>query len=337
MPTTAGKLASYLQATLEGDASAEISGIANPDSAASGDLIYVEQEKFRERAQVSKARCAIAPPGLSLPGKTMLHTAAPKLAFAKAAAWLIPARRAPAGIHPTAVISASAKIANTVAIGAFAVVEDGVSIGSGTQIGAYCFLGAGSTIGEDCLLHPRVTLYAASRIGARVILHSGTVIGGDGFGYVFGEGKHWKFPQVGAVGIADDVEIGCNTTIDRGSLGTTSIAEGVKIDNQVQVGHNVQIGANSVIAAQVGISGSCILGQKVMLGGQAGLGEHCTLQDGVIAGGQAGILPGKIIRVGEIVWGTPARPLKQFKEEYAWYSRLPSIGKLLRRRRDSET
>jgi UDP-3-O-[3-hydroxymyristoyl] glucosamine N-acyltransferase len=331
MARTAVELAEYLQATLEGDPSARISFIANPDSAALDDLIYVEHEKFRNRAQASKARCVIAPPGLVFTGKTVLRVAAPKLAFAKAADWLFPPRRAQAGVHPSAVISPSAKIAESVTIGPFVVVEDGVSIASGTQVGAFCFLGSGASIGADCRLLPRVTLYPRARVGSRVTLHSGAVIGGDGFGYVFGEGKHWKFPQVGGVEIDDDVEIGCGTTIDRGSLGTTKIGSGVKIDNLVQVGHNVQIGDHSIIAAQVGISGSCSIGRNVMIGGQAGLGEHCSLEDGVIAGGQSGILPNKVIRAGQVVWGTPARTLSRFKEEYAWYGRLPEIGKRLRR------
>ena len=336
MARTAAELAEYLQAALEGEPWARVSSIANPDSAAPDDLIYVEHEKFRDRAQASKAQCVIAPPGLPFTGKSVLRVAAPKLAFAKAAEWLLPSRGAPAGVHPSAVISASAKIAEDVAIGPFVVVEDGVSIASGTQVGAFCFLGSGALVGEGCRLLPRVTLYPGARIGSRVTLHSGVVVGGDGFGYVFGEGKHWKFPQVGGVEIGDDVEIGCGTTIDRGSLGTTKIGSGVKIDNLVQVGHNVQIGDRSIIAAQVGISGSCSIGRNVMIGGQAGLGEHCSLEDGVVAGGQSGILPHKVIRAGQVVWGTPARTLAKFKEEYAWYGRLPEIGKRLRREIEPE-
>jgi UDP-3-O-[3-hydroxymyristoyl] glucosamine N-acyltransferase len=331
MARTAGELAQYLQVTLEGDASAPISSVANPESAAPEDLIYVEQEKFRERAQSSRAHCIIAPPAIEFSGKTVFRTAAPKLAFAKSSAWLTPPVPVPAGIHPSAVISASAKIAERVVIGPFAVVEDGAVIAAHTQIGAYCFIGAGATIGQHCHLYPRVTLYAGVRLGARVILNPGVVIGGDGFGYVFGEGKQWKFPQVGGVEIGDDVEIGCGTTIDRGSLGITRIGAGVKIDNLVQIGHNVEIGEHTVIAAQTGISGSSRIGRKVMLAGQVGIAEHCTLEDGVIVGGQAGVLPGKTIRAGEVVWGTPARPLARFKEEYAWFSRLPAIGKRLRK------
>jgi UDP-3-O-[3-hydroxymyristoyl] glucosamine N-acyltransferase len=168
-------------------------------------------------------------------------------------------------------------------------------------------------------------------IGRRTVIHSGTVIGGDGFGYVFGEGRHWKFPQIGSVQIGDDVEIGCNSAIDRGSLDTTRIGPGVKIDNLVQVAHNVEIGENSVIASQTGISGSCRIGKNVMLGGQVGLGDHCTLEDGVIAGGQAGVLPGKVVAAGQMIWGTPARPFDKFKEQHAWISRLPELGKRLRK------
>jgi len=336
MARTAGELAQYLQAKIEGDASAPISSIANPESAAPDDLIYVDHEKFREPAQASKAQCVIAQLGLEFSGKTVLRVSAPKLAFAKASAWLLPPVVAPAGIHPSAVISASAKIAQGVAVGPFVVVDDGASIASGAEIGAHCFIGAKSIIGQHCRLYPRVTLCPGARLGARVILHSGVVIGGDGFGYVFGEGKHWKFPQVGGIEIGDDVEIGCGTTVDRGSLGTTRIGTGVKIDNLVQVGHNVEIGEHTIIAAQVGISGSCTLGRNVALGGQAGLGEHCTLEHGAVIGGQSGVLPGKTVRAGQVYWGTPARPLERFKEEYAWYRRLPSIGRRLLGQTDPE-
>ncbi len=329
MARTAGELASYLQAAIEGDPTARISSIANPDSAAPDDLIYVEHEKYRPRAQASKARCIIASPALEFTGKTVIRSAAPKLAFAKASAWLLPTIAPPAGIHPSAVISPTAKVAEEVAIGPFAVIEDAASIGAHTAIGAHCVIGAGVIIGEQCHLHPRVTIYPGARLGARVILQSGVVVGGDGFGYVFGEGKHWRFPQVGRVEIGDDVEIGSGTAIDRGSLGTTRIGAGSKIDNLVQIGHNVEIGEHTIIAAQVGISGSVKIGRGAAIGGQAGFGERCTVEDGAIIGGQAGILPGKKVPAGQIFWGTPARPLNAFKQQHAWFSRLPSIAKRL--------
>src|SRR4029077_9480400 len=166
---------------------------------------------------------------------------------------------------------------------------------------------------------------------------SGAVIGSDGFGYVFGEGRYWKFPQVGRVEIADDVEIGANSTIDRGSLESTQIATGVKIDNLVQIAHNVRIGEHTVIAAQTGISGSSTIGKHVLIGGQVGIADHCTLEDGAIAGAQAGIPTGKTIRRSQIVWGTPARPLEKFKEQYAWFARLPELAERVRKLESTTT
>jgi UDP-3-O-[3-hydroxymyristoyl] glucosamine N-acyltransferase len=192
-------------------------------------------------------------------------------------------------------------------------------------------LGRGARVGQDCRLHPRVTLYAGARLGNGVEVHSGAVIGGDGFGYVFAEGQHCKFPQIGSVEIGDDVEIGCNSTIDRGSLEATQIATGVKIDNLVQVAHNVRIGRNSVLAAQVGVSGSCTIGAQVLIGGQVGIAPHCTLEDDAIIGAQAGIPSGKTIRRGQTVWGTPARPFARFKEQYGWLSRLPELAERVRK------
>jgi UDP-3-O-[3-hydroxymyristoyl] glucosamine N-acyltransferase len=155
------------------------------------------------------------------------------------------------------------------------------------------------------------------------------VIGGDGFGYVFGDNRHVKFPQIGGVEIDDDVEIGCNSTIDRGSLDRTHVGVGVKIDNLVQIAHNVGIGENSVVAAQTGISGSSILGAGVVLGGQVGIADHCKLEDGSIVGAQAGVPTGKTIRRGQTVWGTPARPIERFKEQYGWIARLPELAERL--------
>jgi UDP-3-O-[3-hydroxymyristoyl] glucosamine N-acyltransferase len=210
------------------------------------------------------------------------------------------------------------------------VIEERAEIGAGTVIEAFCFVGRGALVGENCRLHPRVTLYAGSRLGRRVEVHSGVVIGGDGFGYVFGEGRHWKFPQIGTVEIGDDVEIGANATIDRGSLDSTQIGNGVKIDNLVQIAHNVRIGDNSVLAAQTGVSGSTTIGTRVIVGGQVGIADHCKVEDGAIVGAQAGIPTGKTIRGGQTVWGTPARPLEKFKEQHAWFARLPDLAERVR-------
>lgn len=331
MTRTAGELATYLGANLEGEALAQISGVAGPARARVEDLIYLDSPKHRERVAASAARCVLAQPGVRLAGKTILEIDAPKLAFAKAAEWLLPKPAVRAAVHPTAIVAASARLAANVSVGPYAVVEDEAEIGAGTAIEAFCFVGRGARVGENCRLHPRVTLYSGARLGNRVEVHAGVVIGSDGFGYVFGEGRHWKFPQIGTVEIGDDVEIGANTTVDRGSLESTEIGPGVKIDNLVQIAHNVRIGAHSILAAQTGVSGSSTLGHHVIVGGQVGIADHCKLEDGAVAGAQAGIPTGKTIRGGQTVWGTPARPLDKFKEQYAWFARLPELAERVRR------
>jgi UDP-3-O-[3-hydroxymyristoyl] glucosamine N-acyltransferase len=326
MMQTASAIAAAVGAKLEGDGSIELRGVAAPERAGPHDLIYVEKAKHADRAAASAALCVIAPENMALSGKTVLRSSHPKVAFAKAAAFVLEKAPIAIGIHPTAIIAPLAKISASAGIGPFAVIGEDAHIGEGTQIGAHSVVGAGSWIGDHCRIHPRVTLYAGVRIGHRVEIHSGAVIGADGFGYAQGEGRYWKFPQTGIVEIADDVEIGANTTIDRGSLDDTRIAEGVKLDNLVHIGHNCQIGAHTVMAAQVGLSGSCEFGKHVVVGGQAGFGEQCYLEDGAIIGGQSGVLGGKTVRSGQTVWGTPARSLEKFKEQFAWQARLPELA-----------
>ena|SRR5438477_5375924 len=326
MNHTAKSVAEAISAAVEGDPSIELTGVAAPERASSGDLIFVHDAKHLARAQASAAKCVILPPSLVISGKTILRANNAKLAFAKAGALLREPMTIANGIHPTAVIAPLAKIAPSASVGPYAVIGEDAHIGERTQIGAHSVIGAAAWIGDDCRIHPRVTLYANVRIGNRVEIHAGAVLGADGFGYAFGEGRHWKFPQAGIVETGDDVEIGANATIDRGSLDDTRIATGVKIDNLVHVGHNVQIGAHTVLAAQTGISGSSVLGHHVIVGGQVGIADHCTLEDNSIAGAQAGIPTGKTIRSGQIVWGTPARPLDKFKQQYAWFARLPELA-----------
>jgi UDP-3-O-[3-hydroxymyristoyl] glucosamine N-acyltransferase len=326
MKKTAKELAAAVGATLDGNGDLELGAVASPERAGPHDLIYVDAPKNAPRAQASASTCMIAPLGVELQGKTVLRTATPKLAFAKAAALLMERTPIATGIHPTSIIAALAHIASNVSIGPYAVIGEDVHIGEGTQIGPHAVISAGCWIGKNCRIHARVTLYTGVRLGDRVELHSGAVIGADGFGYAFGEGQHWKFPQTGIVEIGDDVEIGANTTVDRGSLADTRIATGVKLDNLVHIGHNCEIGEHSVIAAQVGLSGSCTFGKNVVVGGQAGFGERCKLEDGAIIGGQSGVLGGKIVRSGETVWGTPARLLEKFKEQFAWQTRLPELA-----------
>jgi UDP-3-O-[3-hydroxymyristoyl] glucosamine N-acyltransferase len=330
MTRRAAELAQYLGLELQGDPEAPLSGVANPEDAGSEDLIYADSVRQFKRAESSRAVCVLAQPSAVSARKTILKTMNPKLGFAKAAAWLAPPVWPAATIHSTSVVAAGAKVAKSATIGAYVVIEDDVVIGEETWIEPFCFIGKGSRIGANCRLHPHVTLYAHAVLGNRVEIHSGAVIGGDGFGYVFGEGRQWKFPQAGKVILDDDVEIGSNTTIDRGSLGLTHIKSDTKIDNLVQVGHNVEIGEHSILVSQVGISGSTTLGKGVLVAGQAGFGDHAVVEDNAVIGGQAGILPGKIIRSGQVVWGTPARPLEKFKEQHGWLAQLPDLARRLK-------
>jgi len=323
---TAEELAEAVGAQLEGDGSIELTGVAAPERAGSGDLIFVDAAKHAARAEASGARCIVVPHGITVAGKTLLRAREAKAAFARAAALLRDAPVIAKGVHPTAIVAPLAKIAPTAGVGPYAIVGEDAHIGENTQIGAHSIVGAGCWIGADCRIHPRVTLYSNVRVGNRVEIHAGAVLGADGFGYAYGEGRHWKFPQTGIIEIGDDVEIGANATIDRGSLDDTRIAEGVKLDNLVHVGHNVRIGAHTVVAAQTGISGSSVLGHHVVVGGQVGIADHCTLEDGAVAGAQAGIPTGKTIRKEQVVWGTPARPLDKFKEQYVWFARLPELA-----------
>jgi UDP-3-O-[3-hydroxymyristoyl] glucosamine N-acyltransferase len=257
--------------------------------------------------------------------KPLLIASHPRLAFAQAARLLHGTNGHKPGIHPSAVVHESADLGEGVSLDARVVVHEDVSIADRTWIGAGCVLGAGVTVGEDCEIYPNVTIYPGARLGNRVIVHSGAVLGSDGFGYVRDpdSGQHQKFPQVGKLEIGDDVEIGANTTIDRGALETTRIGRGTKIDNLVHIGHNCHVGENVIIAAQAGFSGSITIEDNVVIGGQVGVGEHARIQEGVLLGGQSGVLPKKVLRgKGIAFWGTPAKPLREYLRSLAALTKL---------------
>src|SRR5256712_4435699 len=325
MKQLAQEIAEYVGGDLRGDPRVALNSIASLKNAGPDDLSYAE-ERFHDDVVRSRAGCVIVGSG-DFPSKTVIVVGNPKLAFARAAARLLSEPTDDAGIHPSATVASDAEIGNGVKIGPGAVVEAGAVIGDRTFIEAGCYVGKGSRIGNDCLLYPRVVIYRNVEIGNRVIVHAGAVIGADGFGFVKDGAAHVKFPQVGKVIIEDDVEIGANTCIDRGSLETTIIRRGVKLDNLIQVAHNVQIGEHTVIAAQTGISGSSTVGADCLIGGQVGIGEHARLDDHAIIGGQGGILNGKHVRGGQVLWGTPVRPLKEFLREQAYLARLAKKSK----------
>ena len=321
------EIARLLGGKHQGQGNREIRGVAGLESAGAEELTFAEGGRALERASRSAAGCILVPAGASLPGRTTIEVSHPKLALIRAAAALLPARKVEPAIHPTAVVSPSARLSPSVHVGAHVVIEEEVIVREGTALGAGVFLGRGVEIGSDSILYPKVTVYPGARIGSRVTIHAGSVIGSDGFGYVFAEGRHHKFPQLGQVIIEDDVEIGGNTTIDRGSLGDTLIGQGTKIDNLVQIAHNVRIGRHCVIAAQTGISGSVEIGDYVVMGGQVGVGDRVRIEDQAVIGAQAGIPTGKVVRRGSAMWGTPARPMSEFKKTYAQLTNLPNLAK----------
>lgn len=329
------ELARWLGGEPEGDLARPLAGAGALETAGASEVAFLESERNRQQALASPAGCLLAPPGLALPGKTVIRVQNPRSAMARAVGLFHPPPPRPIGIHPTAVIGDDVTIGADVGIGAYAVIGDRVAIGARATVGAGCVIGEQAAIGEDCVLYPRVTLYAGARLGARGILHSGCVVGSDGFGYVFESGRYTKFPQAGTVEIGDDVEVGANTTIDRGALGPTRIGRGTKIDNLVQIAHNVRIGENCVIAAQTGISGSVVIEDNVVIAGQVGIGDHARIEKGAVLGGQCGILPHKIVRAGQTVWGTPARPIKEYLKQQALVGRLPQLFEQIELRRKS--
>ena len=321
MKRTAQEIAEQVGGDLRGNGSTVIESVASLKNAGPADLSYAE-EKYLDEVAGSPAGCVIVGSG-EVPGKTIIAAKNPKLAFARAAAWLLADQPEDWSIHPSATVAPDATIGDRVKIGAGAVIEAGVVIGNSTIIEAGCYFGKGSRIGDDCTVYPRVVIYKDVEIGNRVIIHAGAVVGADGFGFVRDGKAHVKFPQVGKVIIEDDVEIGANTCIDRGSLETTIIRRGVKLDNLIQIAHNVEIGEYTLIAAQTGISGSSTIGANCLIGGQVGIGEHAEIDSNAIIGGQGGVLNGKHVRgTGEVLWGTPVRPLRQFLLEQAHLARL---------------
>ncbi|HEV2349430.1 MAG TPA: UDP-3-O-(3-hydroxymyristoyl)glucosamine N-acyltransferase [Terriglobia bacterium] len=322
---TAKEMAELLGGKLHGDSARDIREVAGLLDAGPDALTYAEGEKALKLVARSRAGLILIPEGAAIEGQTTLAVANPKLAFIRAAEALRPRAVHPPGAHASAVIASDVALPASVSVGPNVVIERGAIIGAGTRLSAGVFVGDGVQIGGHCLLHPRVTLYPGAQLGQRVILHAGVVVGSDGFGYVFADGRHHKFPQLGKVIIEDDVEIGSNTTIDRGSLGTTVIGQGTKIDNLCQIAHNVRIGRHCVIAAQTGISGSTEIGNYVVLGGQCGIADHVRIEDQVMMGGRGAVFPGKIIRKGSAVWGNPVRPLSEYKRINACLSRLPGL------------
>jgi UDP-3-O-[3-hydroxymyristoyl] glucosamine N-acyltransferase len=325
MKLTVAEIAQRLNGVVEGDGAAEISGLAGIREAQPGQLTFIANPRYAQAAAATRAGAVIVAEDWSRPcATTLIRVKNPDKAFATVAEWFAPPPIAfPPGIHPTAIVAADAKVGRDVHLGPYCVVEPGATIGDRCVLVANCYVGHGASLGEDSKLYPQVSLREYVQVGRRAIIHNGVVIGSDGFGYVQEDAVRKKIPQIGTVAIGDDVEIGANTTIDRARFGQTRIGNGVKIDNLVQIAHNVVIGDNSVLVAQVGLSGSTAVGSRTILAGQTGVAGHLVIGDDVIAGAQSGIT--KDIPSGTFVIGAPAYPYDKAAKIIACTARLPEL------------
>jgi UDP-3-O-[3-hydroxymyristoyl] glucosamine N-acyltransferase len=307
-------IAEFLGAELSGDTDIEIERVAALATASTGEITFVEKADSDIK---TRASCLIVPIDFSYDLlQPVIKTANPKLAFSRVAAVLHRSEKPAPTVHPSALVRESARIAADAVVGPFVCVDENSTVGDRTHLHAATIVGKNVSIGNDCEIHSNVTIEGNCVIGNNVILHAGVVIGADGFGYVRDGSSHIKFPHIGTVVIEDNVEIGANSCVDRGALGETRIGEGTKIDNLVQIAHNVQIGKRVIIAAQTGISGSTVIEDDCVIGGQVGMGDHAHVKSGAVIGSQAGVLPGKIVRPG-VWWGTPVQPLDEYKRQNA--------------------
>jgi UDP-3-O-[3-hydroxymyristoyl] glucosamine N-acyltransferase len=305
----------------------EITGVSGIRSAREGDITFLSAEHYRKYLAGCKASCILIKEPIEGLQTTQLRVSNPHLAFAKLLGHFYIKPQKPLGISEHAIVSDKATVGKDISIFPFSFISDNVSIGNGTIIYPHVFVGHDTTIGEDCIIYPNVTLRENVRIGNQVIVHSGSVIGSDGFGYVFEGGKHHKIPQVGGVIIEDDVEIGSNVSVDRATTGNTIVGEGTKIDNLVQIAHNVTIGKNSIIVAQVGIGGSTEIGDFVSLAGQVGVADHAKIESGTIIGAQSGVM-GNVAK--GIYTGSPVMPHREWLKTQAIIAKLPELYKKIR-------
>lgn len=315
MSKTVQEIASLIQGIVVGDGGLVISGITNRESPAAGHITFVQEIKYLKELENSDISCLIVPPQVAASSKTIIQCKHPKLAWAKLLSVFFPPDGFSQTVSDRAVISKTAKLGKNVTVEAYALIGENVEIGDESVIRAHAYISKNIKIGNKTIIHPNVMIYENCILGNSVIIHSGTVIGADGFGYVATGEVQEKVPQVGNVIIEDDVEIGALTTIDRATIGSTVIGKGTKIDNQVQIAHNVQIGSYSALSAQTGISGSCKIGSHVTMGGKAGLGDHVEIGDWTMIGAGAGFPSGKKVPGKQILFGQPARPYQEARRQ----------------------
>jgi len=317
------KIAELVGGELSGDGNIVVEGVGSLTEAENGEITFLASPQYRNQVSKTKASAIIIGEGIELPEIPSIRTKNPYLAFSQVMKVLVPPKKLCRGIDKTSILGKGVKLGKDVVVEAYAVIGNGVAIGDRTVISAGTYIGDKAVIGKDGLIYPNVTVREEVIIGDNVIIHPGAVIGADGFGYATEKGKHHKIAQIGTVEIGNGVEIGANVTIDRATLGKTLIGEGTKIDNLVQIGHNVKIGKNCLIVSQVGISGSTVIGDNVTLAGQAGLVGHITVGDNAIVGAQAGVT--KSVPANTTVSGYPAREHKIAQKIDAQLIRLPKL------------
>jgi UDP-3-O-[3-hydroxymyristoyl] glucosamine N-acyltransferase len=317
------EIAALLGTQWEGE-DRDIRRVAPLESAGPDELSFVGSRKAAAQAMSSSAGCLLVTAEFPA-GRTVVRVADPRAAFARVVRHLYPPEQVAPGVHATAVIAGSAFIDSSATIGPHVVIGESSRIGARTRVGAGCAIGPRVGIGADCLIHANVTIYSDVTIGDRAVLHSGCVLGADGFGFVLAGDHYEKFPQIGRVELGDDVEIGANSCIDRAALGVTELGSGTKLDNMVHVAHNCRIGKHVVVAAQTGFSGGVVVEDYAVIGGQVGIGDKARIETRAVLGSGCGILTSKIVRKGQVVWGTPARPLKEYLEQLANLARLPQL------------
>ena len=326
---TLKEISDFVSGEIVGNEKTVITGINGIKEAGSGDITFLANPRYCSLLDTTKASAVIVSKDITTAPLPIIRTENPSLAFAQVMSMFSPTKtQRPQGIHPKAVISPTAKIAKNTNIGACAIIEDGAQIGQDTIIYPGVYIGYNTKVGDRCLIYPNVSIRENITIGNNVIIHCGTVIGADGFGYATVSGIHHKIPQVGIVIVEDDVEIGANVTIDRARFGKTVIGKGTKIDNLVQIAHNVVVGENSIIVAQTGISGSTTLGKNVTLAGQVGIVGHITIGDNVIVGAQSGV--SNSIPPNSVVLGSPPLPIGKTKRIFVCIQNLPELFKTVK-------
>lgn len=327
MSASLSEIAKLVQGVVIGDDSIKISSLSSIDNVTPGTLIFADSPANLKLAEASEAAAILVNQQTTVSDKPLIQVAHPFKAFITLINHFNPAPKVTPGVHPTAVIGEGVHLGENVFIGPYVVIDAGSSIGNNTVLKGHIHIGRNVIVGDHTTIHPHVTVYDQCKIGSRVTIHASTVVGSDGFGYTFIDGKHLKVPHVGHVVIHDDVEIGANTAVDRATMGATVIGEGTKIDNLVQVAHSVKLGKHNILCAFTGIAGSSTTGNHVVLAANVGVADHVTIGDRAVLGARTGVAPNKLLKEDTVYFGSPARPKEIALQHELAVNRIPLIRK----------